>query len=256
MRRVIIESPYAGDIHLNTLYARLAVKDCLSRGEAPIASHLLYTQPGILDDGKPDERKTGIDAGHAWIGKADAVVVYTDLGVSNGMAAGIRRAHDFDELSVEYRQIKGWDKAILSNVDTYQLGDMQFQVKKGLDIKIGAKESFGGPFIRLAERVSPEAVITSENQELHDQITALSDELQKVKDDLAEAEKSRDELIKVIQPFARSGKELANNTPPGLVETNVFVAVKNAGEGTGWNFQATYHFPKDLIAAAKYLKKA
>ena len=47
MVRVILESPYAGDIERNVKYARMAVRDSLSRGEAPIASHLLYTQEGI-----------------------------------------------------------------------------------------------------------------------------------------------------------------------------------------------------------------
>src|SRR5690606_3550939 len=42
-RLVILESPYAGNIDLNIDYARAAVRDSLSRGESPIASHLLYT---------------------------------------------------------------------------------------------------------------------------------------------------------------------------------------------------------------------
>lgn len=33
MRRVIVESPYAGDIEKNVTYARAAIRDCLSRGE-------------------------------------------------------------------------------------------------------------------------------------------------------------------------------------------------------------------------------
>ena len=41
-------------------YARACVADCLRRGEAPIASHLLYTQPGVLDDDVPEERAQGI----------------------------------------------------------------------------------------------------------------------------------------------------------------------------------------------------
>lgn len=45
MRLVILESPYAGNIEKNVAYARACVRDSLSRGEAPIASHLLYTQP-------------------------------------------------------------------------------------------------------------------------------------------------------------------------------------------------------------------
>ena len=66
MRRVILESPYAGDVEENVAYARAAVRDSLLRGESPIASHLLYTQPGILMDDVPDERRLGIEAGLAW----------------------------------------------------------------------------------------------------------------------------------------------------------------------------------------------
>jgi hypothetical protein len=105
MRLVILESPYAGDVEANEAYARLCVRDSLSRGEAPIASHLLYTQPGILDDTNPKERQWGIDAGLAWGIVADATVVYTDIGMSTGMKHGISDA----ELSlrpVEYRSIE------------------------------------------------------------------------------------------------------------------------------------------------------
>jgi len=66
MRRVILESPYAGDVATNVAYARRALRDCLLRGEAPFASHLLYTQPGVLDDTLPDERACGIEAGLIW----------------------------------------------------------------------------------------------------------------------------------------------------------------------------------------------
>lgn len=85
MRLVIVESPYAGDVVANTMYARRCVKDSLSLGEAPIASHLLYTQPGILNDDVPEERKWGIEAGLAWGEVADAHVFYVDRGWSNGM---------------------------------------------------------------------------------------------------------------------------------------------------------------------------
>lgn len=92
MRRVIVESPYAGDIEKNVAYARAAIRDCLARGEAPIASHLLYTQPGVLRDELTDERQWGIDAGLAWGAVAEATVVYSDLGMSRGMKYGIEHA--------------------------------------------------------------------------------------------------------------------------------------------------------------------
>jgi hypothetical protein len=66
--------------------------DCLKRHEAPFASHLLYTQPGVLRDEVPQERTRGIEAGLAWGLKAEATVVYTDLGISPGMKLGIERA--------------------------------------------------------------------------------------------------------------------------------------------------------------------
>ena len=92
MRRVVLESPYAGDIERNVEYARACVRDSLSRGEAPIASHLLYTQPGVLRDDVPAERQWGIDAGLAWASQAEATVVYTDLGFSSGMKYGMANA--------------------------------------------------------------------------------------------------------------------------------------------------------------------
>ena len=104
MRRVILESPYAGDIERNVAYARACVRDSLLRGEAPIASHLLYTQPGILDDDVPEERQHGIDAGLAWRAVADASVVYTDFGISKGMGYGIAAARAAG-LEVEYRTL-------------------------------------------------------------------------------------------------------------------------------------------------------
>ena len=84
---VIIESPYAGDIEANVAYARAAMRDSLNRLEAPIASHLLYTQPGILRDEVPSERQWGIDAGLAWRAVADLAAFYIDRGWSGGMLA-------------------------------------------------------------------------------------------------------------------------------------------------------------------------
>lgn len=92
MKRVIIESPYAGDIETNVSYARACMWDSLNQGEAPLASHLLYTQVGILHDDDPTERQWGIDAGLAWGAVAEATVVYTDRGISHGMEYGIANA--------------------------------------------------------------------------------------------------------------------------------------------------------------------
>ena len=90
--RVVLESPYGNGSILYLKYARLAMRDSLSRGEAPIASHLLYTQEGILNDEIPKERARGISAGHSWIEVADLLVVYLDYGLSEGMLSGIKMA--------------------------------------------------------------------------------------------------------------------------------------------------------------------
>lgn len=107
MIRVIIESPYAGDVETNLRYVRAAMRDCLKRGEAPFASHILYTQPGVLDEGIPEERELGICAGLLWGVLADKTVVYTDLGTSKGMHYGIQRAKLLGR-PVEYRTLPGW----------------------------------------------------------------------------------------------------------------------------------------------------
>lgn len=106
MRRVILESPYAGEIDVNVEYARACVRDSILRGEAPLASHLLYTQPGILRDDVPDERASGISAGHVWMPFAEAVVVYTDRGISSGMLSGMNAAYRYG-VPVETRLLGG-----------------------------------------------------------------------------------------------------------------------------------------------------
>lgn len=102
MKLVVIESPYSGDVGENIKYARAALLDSLKRGEAPIASHLLYTQ--VLDDAVSGERALGIDAGFAWNKHAELVAVYTDRGISDGMTAGILFAAD-NKIPVEFRSI-------------------------------------------------------------------------------------------------------------------------------------------------------
>jgi len=104
-RLVVVESPFMGDIRRNQRYARKCLRDCFMRGEFPFASHLLYTQKGILDDRVPEERKLGIEAGLQWGRNAEATIVYTDLGISNGMKQGIKRAEREGRL-VEYRTLE------------------------------------------------------------------------------------------------------------------------------------------------------
>lgn len=96
MRLVIIESPYSGDIEANVAYARRALHDSISRGEAPLASHLLYTQPGVLIDKSKWERHHGMVMGWEWIRHADRVALYCDRGISTGMLAGLKCTLDLN----------------------------------------------------------------------------------------------------------------------------------------------------------------
>jgi hypothetical protein len=103
---VSIESPFAGDVETNIKYAKACVMDCLSRGEAPYASHLFFTQEGLLDDNNPDERMLGIMAGKAWELVAEYTVVYTDRGISGGMKLGIKLATEAGR-PIYYRELGG-----------------------------------------------------------------------------------------------------------------------------------------------------
>lgn len=105
MKRVIIESPYKGNIEKNIKYARACMRDCLKKGEIPLASHLLYTQEGILDDSLEKERNLGIEAGIYWGILADLIVVYTDKGISDGMRKGIER-YRYHKIPIEYRKLE------------------------------------------------------------------------------------------------------------------------------------------------------
>jgi hypothetical protein len=110
-RVVVIESPFApgrdGDVARNISYARAALRDSLVRGEAPFASHLLYTQDGVLRDDVPEERELGLSAGAHFRMCADRTVVYTDLGISPGMLRAIHHAQDLGH-RIEFRKLAGW----------------------------------------------------------------------------------------------------------------------------------------------------
>lgn len=122
MKLVILESPFAAGKGLrgligrwrNKRYARACLRDSLMRGESPIASHLLYTQPGVLRDDDPDERRIGIQAGLAWGWNADASVVYVDRGISRGMTEGILQAQK-EGRPVEYRSLYPGKAAVIDD---------------------------------------------------------------------------------------------------------------------------------------------
>ena len=102
MKRIILESPYAGDVLENIKYARECMKDSLMRGEAPLLSHLLYTQ--VLDDNIWHERELGINAGLAWLTAAKKHVFYIDYGYSKGMLAAKELSEEIG-IKIEERKL-------------------------------------------------------------------------------------------------------------------------------------------------------
>lgn len=73
----------------NLVYARMALKHSLERGEAPIASHLLYTQ---VWSERPEFRAQAIKSGLELHHRCDMVVFYVDLGSSAGMKLAAENA--------------------------------------------------------------------------------------------------------------------------------------------------------------------
>ena len=114
MRKVIVESPFRATLERTTeqhrLYLAHALRDCVMKGESPYASHGLLID--VLDDDDPVERALGIKCGWAWAEKADAVVVYSDLGVSPGMRESIDRYQKMG-LPIERRKL---DWAIVKEI--------------------------------------------------------------------------------------------------------------------------------------------
>lgn len=111
-QRVIIESPFSGDILENLRYLDECILDSINRGEAPFASHKMY--PGALRESIPGERLLGIELGYSWWPGA-AVVFYLDRGLSSGMTAALRRAIEFSHPH-SFRTIFGPISPSVSNI--------------------------------------------------------------------------------------------------------------------------------------------
>lgn len=106
MKIVVVETPFAGDRRRNLRYLGAAMRDCLMRGEIPIASHALYAYTGALNDDDPSERDLGIRAGLELALVTETTVVYVDLGCSKGMALGLAAARR-EGRAVEERSLPG-----------------------------------------------------------------------------------------------------------------------------------------------------
>lgn len=102
----VIESPYAGTpyytVEQHRLYLQHCIQDCVERGESPYASHHYLTD--VLDDADPMERAFGIKCGLAWGANADVIAVYSDFGVSPGMADAIEHYQKIGKC-IEWRKL-------------------------------------------------------------------------------------------------------------------------------------------------------
>ena len=120
---VIVESPFRATPYYteeqHRLYLEHCLAHCLSLGEAPFASHHLY--PWVMDDTDELERAFGIKCGLAWGQHADLVAVFSDLGVSPGMAAAIEHYSKLGK-RIEWRKLPHKVVASIKNFGEFNTG--------------------------------------------------------------------------------------------------------------------------------------
>jgi hypothetical protein len=131
MKRVIVISPYEPDeyaletfrgvysydelMRQNLAYARMALSDALSNGEAAFSPTLLYA--GCA-------RGIAIKSAIEWLRIADRVLVYRDLGISEDMAIGIDTAELCDLAREDRRVIADRDpRPVLADLDVARLSE-------------------------------------------------------------------------------------------------------------------------------------
>lgn len=86
------------------------MRDSLLLGEAPFASHALYTQPGVLRDDIHEERVLGINAGFQHREAAVMTIFYVNLGWSSGMKQGLEHCKDTGSLWIIRTLPPDWDR--------------------------------------------------------------------------------------------------------------------------------------------------
>lgn len=109
IKRIAIESPFAGDVPRNIRYAIAAMRHVMKQGHAPFASHLLYTIP--LDDTDEIQRKLGMRFGFAHADACEERWVFFDHGISSGMKAGVSRGEKRGQ-PIRYIKIPNWHELI------------------------------------------------------------------------------------------------------------------------------------------------
>lgn len=133
--RVQLESPLRGNNYeqeeINKIYLDLCIADSLNRGEFPFASHKQYI--GATDDRIPAQRALGIEAGLEFLKVAQKSVIYTDFGVSSGMAQGIKRAVELG-IPLEFRTLpkEVVEKLVKENTPSHDKNVFSDEVLKSL----------------------------------------------------------------------------------------------------------------------------
>jgi len=105
VKLVCIESPWAGlgGGQEAARYLRRCIRDSVSRGELPLASHAVFCVAGGLDDNVEILRARGLSAALRYILAADMIAVYCDHGISEGMKKAISFAHAHQKIVVARR---------------------------------------------------------------------------------------------------------------------------------------------------------
>lgn len=83
-------------------YAIRATKDSLNKNEAPLASHLFFSE--VLNVKNPIERDIGLHSQLMWMRSAKLVAVYSDFGITPAMQTVINAATQLSK-KIEYRTI-------------------------------------------------------------------------------------------------------------------------------------------------------
>ena len=100
MRRLVVESPLAGDTVRNFRFLLWCLRALWVQDKTyGIASHLI--NPFFMDDSVPEEREAGIN--NVWVWSGEAVHVrFMDLGESTGMRLAKQHC---DDLSIPCRDV-------------------------------------------------------------------------------------------------------------------------------------------------------
>lgn len=105
-KAVIVITPFAAEDYANAAkmnrYALRATRDSLNRMEAPVASHLFYSD--VISARNPIERDIGLQSQLTWLKNCDLVAVYLDFGVTPAMQVAINAAIQRNK-KIEYRTI-------------------------------------------------------------------------------------------------------------------------------------------------------